>query len=208
MMRTRRAAGFTLLELVLTLGIFTIMALVIIDVFMSSGNEERRSATRSQAVGTSRSALELIVHDIRLSTVDYNFYATRGIALVNGAAVSPVSELVLLKPDKSQVFYRCKVHGDTSAISNVDSPCPGVGGELQRSLNGAILNWETLTVEDADIKTLKFYITPPTDPFAAGATDLRQPSITVVLTTQGTGQVEKRVTTMLQTTATSRIYEP
>ncbi len=205
-MRSRRAAGFTLLELLLTLAIFVIMAMVVIDVFISSGREERRGALRSESIGTSRSALELIARDARLGTVDYDFYIDNNIPLSVGASVTPVSELVLKMADQTRVYYRCVLRGDTSGIATTDQPCPFFNGEIQRSLNGAILNWEPLTVENVEIKSLYFYVTPPTDPTLSGATDLRQPQVTIVLTTRGIGSSESSVTSSLQTTVSSRLY--
>lgn len=205
-MRPRRAAGFTLLELLLTLAIFVIMAMIVIDVFVSSGREERRGVLRSESIGTSRNTLEMIARDVRLGTVDYDFYTDNTIALSAGVNVSPVSELVLKMADQTRVFYRCIQRGDTSGIATTDQPCPFLNGEIQRSLNGAILNWEPLTVENVEIKSLLFYITPPTDPALSGATDLRQPQVTIVLTTRGLGSSESSVTSTLQTTVSSRLY--
>ncbi|MBI3115230.1 MAG: type II secretion system protein [Candidatus Kerfeldbacteria bacterium] len=202
----RSRTGFTLLEVVLALGIFAILSVVVIDVYFSSGREERRGVARSQGAGSARFALEVMAREARLGVPDYAYYVEQRIPLVDGSGnPRALSMLAVVLPDNTTRVYRCVTRGTTSALAG-DVACPASNGELQRSLTGAAGTWESLTIEEAEVTSFQVFVTPSSDPFPADSTVNQQPKTTVSLVTVGIGNVEDEVRTHFQTTVSSRNY--
>lgn len=195
--------GFTLLELVLALGIFLILTVVVIDVFLSSSREERRGLAREQIVASGRAALEQITRDIRLGltpSAGFNVlgacdslasvYCEFEIRFADGSSTQYGFILLSFDPRFEQNLVTCH------------SPQPGVRCDLFGPTPTFLLT------QAARVTAMTVRVSPVGDPFAPGSSVNQQPLVTISLTLQGTGpRPEEQLTTTLQTSVASRHYE-
>ena len=134
--RVRNGAGFTILELVVVLAIFSILGLVIINVYLLSLRAQRQASYAQQTVSAARTILETIAQQVRTSEIDYSAYG--------GTIAGPQVNLALIK--------------NTQALSYLL-----VNGQIEATLDGQsvpLTRTELFSVDE-----LTFYINPPTDPF-------------------------------------------
>lgn len=180
------------MEIILALGIFLLLSAVVIDIFFSSGREQRRGVSRQQVVASARAALELIAKDIRLGGVP--LYPIYGPA--PGYEAYPW--LAIRFPDNSMTWYL----GFPGIFDSRLVTC-----HLPPNTSGCNVP-EPLTSERAEVESFKVFVTPVTDPFTFTATENKQPTITVSLTMKGKSSLrpEEQMKTTLQTTVVPRIY--
>lgn len=227
-------AGFTLVELLVTLGLVSLLGLLLVGVYVQTSGAQRRIMSRHGAVGSLQYGLEVLAQYIRTSEIDYSFYRQ-----VDGSRTipQPTTALAVITPDGRRAVYQMI---DNALVAVID----GVSYRLTDPTSGKIEN-------------ISFLIDPATDPFideqctnnadcapnpalgcsinnvtqqsfgfcrCATATDCRsgvcdttaglcgapdsQPQVTVIMTvtvpTTGTDQQQQVV---IQTTVTSRIYK-
>jgi len=75
--RLKERRGFTLMEIVLVLGIFSTSLLLVMNIFATSTNLQRRSIISQRLSGDARFTMETIARTVRSGTVDYDFYEGR-----------------------------------------------------------------------------------------------------------------------------------
>ncbi len=188
--------GFTLIEMMVVLAIFSIVTVVIVDIFMMASRAQRRTLAVQRIQSDARYSMEAITREIKMDNIDYNFY---------GGTISsePQDVLALRDADDNSIIFKKSTEN-----------CPvGTTNCLVVSLDGGT-TWESITSKGINVLDLKFYIDPSKDPFKlvkigeayTYETD-NQPRVTVVLVTEGIGgRVEEQQTVYLQTTVSNRIY--
>ena len=134
--RVRNDGGFTILELVVVLAIFSILGLVIINVYLLSLRAQRQASYAQQTTSVARTILETIAQQVRTSEIDYSAYG--------GTITGPQSSLALIK--------------NTQALSY-----SLVNGQIEATLDGRSVPLTQTNLFSVD--ELTFYISPPTDPF-------------------------------------------
>jgi prepilin-type N-terminal cleavage/methylation domain-containing protein len=188
--------GFTLVEMIVVLAIFSVATVEIVDIFMMAGRAQRRALAVERIQSDARYSMEAISHEIRMDSIDYAWYASLG-----GVTV-PENKLALRDADNNSIIFE---------KSGPNYPCPsGTGSCLLVSLDGGN-NWASITSSSNTILDLKFYINPLIDPFTLNAyhgyDSDNQPRVTIELATQGVGvRPDEQQTVYLQTTVSSRIY--
>ncbi|NUM25519.1 MAG: type II secretion system protein [Candidatus Buchananbacteria bacterium] len=135
--------GFTLIEMLVVLGIFSILMVVIVNVFLLALNSQRQSSLRQQTLANLRYVAETIVRKIRTSEIDYSYvYDGDGETGIAGFE----QELSLIDQDgNNYIFYLS-------------------GGEVKLLANGQ--ESAMTDVNEVKIVSLRFYIDPVTNPFA------------------------------------------
>lgn len=186
--------GFTLVEMMVVLAIFSVATVVIVDIFMMAGKAQRRTLAIEKIQSDARYSLEAISKEIKMDMIDY------GWAGYVGGITLPEDALALLDADNNSIIFK----------KSADNCPAGTAQCLTVSLDGGG-SWASITSEGNNVEDLKFYIDPPVDPFAMNAGNIydsdNQPRVTVVLATKGIGgRVEEQQTIYLQTTVSSRIY--
>lgn len=186
--------GFTLVEMMVVLAIFSIATVVIVDIFMTASRAQRRTLAIQKIQTDAQYSLEAMAREIRMDSIDYAWSG-----YVGGINI-PDEELALRDAD------------DNSIIFKKDSAnCPtGTTNCLAVSLNGGT-TWASITSKGINVEDLKFYIDPPVDPFKVNAgytyDSDHQPRVTIVLVTKGVGgRPDEQKTVYLQTTVSNRIY--
>lgn len=145
MIGSSKKLGFTLIELVVVLGVFSIVGLAIINVYLLSINAQRQASFSLNVLTDLRYITESIARQVRVSEIDFGTkidYDLDGTSGINGAE----QELFLIDQDGNTYYYFKS------------------GQELFLSLNkGQSLPLNN--VNDAVVTSLEFYISPKTDPF-------------------------------------------
>jgi len=145
-----RHAGFTLMELLVALGIFAISVGLIADLFLTASRQQARTVVLSRVQGDARLIMETIAREFREGTLDFR----SGI---------PTDVLALQTGDGELLQLRRVARGDT------DRPCPsGVAACLYigRGASADPLAWAPLTSAEVDVDAFQFWRTPTADPNA------------------------------------------
>ncbi len=196
--------GFTFSELVVVIGVFSLVLVATTDIFMRSQRIQRRTAALERLQDDARYIMNKISSEVRAGAVDYASYANPHpqIDSTNGN-----SELIVTNFEGKKL--RINISDDTTKAA-----CPDAGSApciVLSDTNGA--SWGSMTGKSVIAERLNFYITPAKDPFLLDeATNQynadQQPRVTVVVTlsTPVKGQAEPAHTT-LQTTISTRSYK-
>ncbi|MDD2807464.1 MAG: type II secretion system protein [Patescibacteria group bacterium] len=135
-------AGFTLVEIIVVLGIFSVLVVVILNVFILALRSQRQAAFRQQTLSNLRYIVETIAKQVRTSEIDYSYpYDKDG----DNGIVGAESELYLKDSDGNSSAYYLK------------------NGELYLTSNGQ--DSPLTNINDIKIVTLSFFIAPSTNPF-------------------------------------------
>ena len=132
-----------MIEILTALGIFSMLTVVIMNVFLLSLRAQRQTALRQETLSNVRYVTETMVRKIRTSEINYNFdYDADGDLGINGYE----QELFLRDQDgNDQLFY------------------------LQAGAVHWLVNGQESTLTDINqvkVVSLRFYIAPITNPFA------------------------------------------
>jgi len=194
-----RARGFTLMELLVVMSIFSTVVLIASDVFMISARTQRKIYGLERAQSDARYTMEAMAREIRTGAIDYAYYASRG------SFTQPDDELALLQSDLTSLRFRVSTASTQSYCPTATLPCllVTVGGGTPAAI----------TPKNVAVRTAKFYITPVTDPsvldYATGlyASNI-QPRVTIVLVLENVATVSSEASTVYQqTTSVSRSYK-
>lgn len=184
--------GFTLIEMLVVLAVFSIVTIIIVDIFMMASRAQRRTLAIQKIQSDARYSMEAMAREIKMDMIDYDFY---------GGIISeiPTSVLALRDADDNSIIFKKNTENCPTPATNC----------LVVSLDGGA-TWESITAKGISVEDLKFYIYPQKDPFKlVGSTyeAHNQPLVTIVLVTKGvSGRVEEQQTVYLQTTVSNRIY--
>lgn len=173
--------GFTLLEMTVSLGLFTIIMFIATNTFLSVVDSDRKS--RSIRITTDN--LNVSLEDIsrRIKTGSSYFCGTGGEALlsVNDCAVAQ-NTLFFTDQNGERVRYTL------------------IGNSIWRSVGSEPII--QATSPEINISRLKFYVSGS----APGAPDNKQPMVVVVID-GSVGNAETGATFKVQTTVTQRVYD-
>ena len=136
----KKGEGFTLIEILVVLGLFTLLSLLIINVFLLSLNAQRKAVARQEAVSSLRFVMETMAQEIRTSEINYN---------------AGIDERIL--------NLRFGDKGTQYSLMNGQI-------ELRNGqIVDAISNWQLSVLNDVNeiaVTELHFFVDPPSDPFA------------------------------------------
>lgn len=136
----KKGEGFTLIEILVVLGLFTLLSLLIINVFLLSLNAQRKASARQEAVSSLRFVMETMAQEIRTSEINYNAGIDDRI-------------LNLRFGDKGTQY---SLVGGQIKLRN---------GKIV----DAISSWQVSVLNDVSeivVTELHFFVDPPNDPFA------------------------------------------
>ena len=177
--------GFTLVEILVTMAIFTTAMTTVTNIFMLSNRAQRKTQAWQQSESDARFAMEVMAQAVRRGRVDYAYYG--GIIAAN-----PQTVLALLDNNGQSIRFQKVLAGSV--------------GVLQISQDGGT-TWADLTPAGVSVNTVAFYLAPGTDPFADPPANNLQPLITIAMSTSNTSVEGATIPpTFLQTTVSSRDY--
>lgn len=197
----RGARGFTLMEMLVSLGLFAIVITIATDLFLSFQRASRKTERLETMVANARLTLERIASGVKEGSIEYARYQEEGIDLTVN---SPQRRLYILNTNQESVRF---TYADCSAV---------VEGLDCIQLVGPTGS-ESITSEQLRVRDVQFFIHPAGDPalfvttegaerqgqYAADA----QTRVTVMLSFDaGSPDDPQYVRYDVQTTISSRAY--
>lgn len=189
-------AGFTIMETVLVLGIFSIATTYAIGIFVQSNTVQKRTANIQRLTADARYVLEVMAREVRMGTIDYSY---NGYTL---PLVGPQTVLAIKDEDNQPLRFRRAESNGRFAVQVCS------GNDLYCLVPA---NWLDITPSDLTVERLAFYLAPPDNPFSWQLPDYyydEQPRATIILETKSlvAGDIEQHYS-HFQTTVSSRSYQ-
>jgi len=199
---TENKQGYTLIELIISMGIFMLTMMVVTGIFLSYVRTQRDVVVRQKLTTDLEFAVEQMARDIRLMTIDYPRYQAEG------GITFPVRNLYLRDSNGIPVEY---ILMDSGVCASQASPCilkkadTDFDGEInidtEEILTTHSMRVSKRSVDTENVLKLEFYITPQDNPGEAYA----QPRVTIVVEVESV--TNPGSTYAIETTVTSRMYE-
>lgn len=194
----KKRAAFTVMEMLVVLTVFSMVAIVVIDIFFTI-TKAYKSLVATQAVQRDiRFTVQTIVKDIQQGVIDYDYYNSHSLALKNNSTGEVVAVNTLALIDANGLPVRYKTGTSTKELPTI------------MVCRGTCTSWEQLLSENIQAPLLNFYIVPETNPFAVtGTVPNKQPRVTMAVTGQAVSDsIELQQTTFfIQTTVATRTYK-
>lgn len=185
----KNEAGYTLIEMIVSVGIFAIVSVLIAQLFVVFSQTQQKSTIQQQIQSDARVVLAQISDRIRSGTIDYASYG--------GTISSPTDQLYLIDENGISVLIE-KSSSPTECPSAQSVPC------LVISENGGTPT--PMSSDKFTVDVVQFYIDPSTDPEPSSGPDI-QPRVTMTLGITGVNINDAlRSPTYIQTSASSRVY--
>ncbi len=169
--------GFTLLEILIVVSIFTTSVIIMTDVFVLATRTQRRQAVVQKVHSDIRFALETIAREARLGQIDYDAYRSAsgsGDLYGNGLVdkdirEGPVENLIIKDGSGQSLFFRAENVTDPSQSCQtpgiVCQAVTYVNDDYPYAYSGGTSVPQVLTSSDTRITNLSFYIWPDNDPY-------------------------------------------
>lgn len=176
-----KTSGFTLIESLVALGIFTSVILIAVTIFVTVSGVQRRVASNQRIQDDMRQVFEAVAQQVRLGSVHYMYYMDPNLdgAVCSGGlpgqcfidlhptAASPVTRLALIDQAGDFIYFNHDTSGPRGILQYCKIPIDCVpGATCNPSTN---CTWLDITPSEVDITTLNFMIMPSADPFAGQA---------------------------------------
>lgn len=196
---TQHKKGFTLVEMIVSIGLFTIVLFIASSAFLAVLNADRKSRATRIAIDNLNLSLEDMSRRIKTGTT-YNCGGGAGVAdCSSGGTV-----LAITDQDNQRVIYK---RGIGTTPITTGSGASGCGATFSSSTQGCLIRDKAgtallVTGKDIHIQNLRFLVNG-TAPFPA---DTTQPYVVVFV--EGLTTAGKITSTFkLQTTITQRMYD-
>ncbi len=185
-----KRAGFTVVEMMVAITIFSTIAVVMAQTFVSFNQLHRRIAFTATLGQDARFLNELLVREARNKMIDYS----------GGSIAAASNNLQLISRDGTQQAW---FSIQTAASGN----CGSSGVDCLAFSNDAGATWNQLTSNKVDVKQFDVIIRPSDDPFNVVTPGDTQPFVTVTATLQyKSDDAKERPSLQTQTTVASRVY--
>lgn len=194
------ARGFTIMELLVVLGIFSTVVVAASDIFLLANASQRKVVALERTQADARFTIEAIVREVRGGVLDYAYYAGRPQPLA-----LPDEELAVIDSAGDRIVFS-RSNADTEGF------CPDAASRPCMLVKVAAADPAPITPTGVKVQNAKFYVGPTADPNVfMPATGLfasdDQPRVTIVLVLKA---VETKLTentvVYLQSTVSSRSY--
>lgn len=211
-MRTR---GFTLVEMLIAVSIFSVIAVVSMDIFIRAQRAQRAASALEKVQDVTRFIVTRMAQEFQTGHIDYGYYNTAlGITISDAPITSET--LALKNSDDTTLLFRKEENG-ICGNTDATSPCMTMVFDPRTAASPSGINQsERITPDGYTIQKLAFYITPGKDSLTvdmAGEPPLNdypsdlQPRITIMMTVRGTvAGLREPITFPIQTTLSSREY--
>ncbi len=139
--------------MLIAISIFALVLIAITNVYLIFNNSQRKIVTLQKIQEDVRFLFDSIAQDIRLGSINYDYYQTNGIGIHPNRDGLNNSLLALIDQSGEQIFYNW--NETTYKLQYCSGDC-----DLGNSAD-----WENITPEQVEIVDLKFIIYPSADPF-------------------------------------------
>ena len=208
--------GFTLIEILISLSIFSLLVFAISVIYVAFNNSQMRTTTSQQLLNDSQYAFELMAREIRTSSiVNYSPDPAWCNSVLRTVTTNiwDFEKCIILEKANGQIFALTSFQYNTSdssselryiTLSNCDEDyiCDNWQSNSRTYTRLLAPNLNNISLDGLD-----FYITPSSDPFIEGG-DNQQPKVTInMLTSYDDPNKVKNVKHTFQTTVSSRVYK-
>lgn len=190
--------GFSLMELLVVLGIFSTVVASATDIFLMAARSQRKVFSLERTQADARFTMEAMAREVRTGSINYAYYE-------DGLPASgSVDELALVDSSGKGIRF----HKSTEVADCADaasSPC------LMVTIEGG--GTAPITPKGVKVYNVAFYISPNSDPgyfdMATASYPVNtQPRVTIVLVMESAAQdPRERSIVQLQTTVANRGYK-
>lgn len=220
MKRAKQRKGFTLVEVLIVVAVFSLTMLVATNIFILANRSQRQASVDQKIQGDIRFVMEAISREVRFGTIDYDCYAQGNCDPVNPAPINlsatrgETSVLALKDADGNKIRFAafpengerklqvCLINAATDNPDKCASPDAGAEND-----------WEVITPDNIRVAATTFILYPHTNPYlpctgtCAGAYEADgQPKVTIILQTRQSGNEVVPEEISSQTTVISRFY--
>lgn len=190
-------SGFTLMEIVVGMAIFSIALISLTDIFLLSQRAQNKLAGETKIQADARFVMEVLAREIRMNLINY-----AAIDTADQADPLTLTYLPLRDLEGNTLMFIA-----TSSSSGICET--GATNCLAVKRNDSA--WASITPRGVNVLNTKFYIYPSQDPFQVIANNYganSQPRVTIILTTENIkNRGGEGNTQYLQTTVSSRVYK-
>ena len=192
-------AGFTLLELLIAISIFSILVVVVAGIYVAFSRAQAEVRASQRLLNDSQYAIEVMAREIRNNLI-FDFDPTPT-DCERFLGTGYVNCLILQREDQSLVAFTTK----DSILYHIILPCTDYNSLCSWNTQNSYTYLLAPTLNQVEVTDLQFYIQPPVDPYQ-GLSDI-QPRVTIKLKTKYSSfKTIEQVSHTLQTTISSRIY--
>lgn len=219
---SRNQCAFTLVELIVSMLLFTIFIGVVTSTYLSVSRSLRQSAEIRQVYGQARFVMDRFTQDVRLNTIDYacfedlsdngvyDYQTDSNLECVNAnlSSEGETSVLALISSDGShRTVY---AFDETEGLSVLELDWDETFGAWVAS-SGYAEGAQVFQFEGAELASVQFVVKPLSSPYDSDhyidAATQYQPSVHVMILARSTSSIlEEAVQVRLQSTLSSRVY--
>src|SRR3989338_2511873 len=209
-----RQTGFSLMEIIVVLGIFSLLLVVVVNIYLIALKTQRQTSLRQETLSQLRYVAETMVRNIRASEIDYTYsFNQDGDDGIYGSE----KELALIDEGGRNIIYfydqgeiRISIDGQISALTDLDQVKilkfyffiqPAKNPFLEEQCNDALLPTGCLvtascTIDDVELGWTGFCQCINNSQCGSGFCDLEsnlclppnfQPRVTIILGFQSAG---------------------
>jgi prepilin-type N-terminal cleavage/methylation domain-containing protein len=187
--------GFTLIEMMVAVGIFAIAMTIALGSLLALAESDRKAETFKSVINNLNFSLESMSRTIRTGSTYHCDASSVPLTIARDCAATGATSVAFQAADSTQgtVAY-CLGNGST---------CSTTGTAILRSVNGG--TYASITSPEVVITSLLFYVTG-----AAEAPSTIQPKVTILITGRvlsAPNSTVKQTTFNLQTSVTQRLYD-
>jgi len=204
--------GFTVIEVIITMAIFSIVLGVVIQIFIFTTRTQRRSRSIQEAYAQGRAAVEQLAREGQNGSVDYSFYNDP----LNPVSLTaqPLATAALRDSQGQTVRFRCVERLAEGAVQPCDDTTSELGQvQLCRGSGCDSGSWAGITDEATDVTSWRTWLGPVENPFLREPDDASlylenvQPWITASITVRPAAVAGGQLAPVhLQATVSSRTY--
>ncbi len=190
MFKLNSQKGFTLIEALVATAIFVVVIAVGTGVFLTISRAQHKAVSISETQQDARFALEAMVKEVRMGTVDYQYYEDNNINLGKG-----IGELAIQGSNQNYLVFRKNTSGQLEVAINP-------------SYQKTPSNFQAMTRTDVKVEKLTFFVHPTYNPYQSEV-EKKQPRVTILLQAKVEDKKDPSKTAVidLETTVTSRMYK-
>ena len=231
----RCARGFTLIELIISIAVFTIFLTVVSTAYINIVRSQRQANEVRKMYSEVRSFAETLAEDMRLGTIDYDCYKsdlpTPDLFRNNcpfSTIIDPQSSVANASPylaivnkdhtlktvfwfDKANGQLKVKKYQHNGAQDNIDAAqWPEAKGYSSQDTGADDSGSQSLLSKALNVSNLTFSVNPPVNPYSADHYQKNQfqfqPKVTLTLSVENAQKNQAPFHLDFQTTLSSRVY--
>ena len=195
MLTTPYNRGFTLIEMMVSVAVFTIVMTVALGALLSMSESDRKAQTIKSVINNINFSVDSMSRSIRTGYIYHCDSSVSPVTSPRDCTGTPSTSFAYRPADSlNTIVYRL----ETSNAALCGQPASKVGC-IVRSVDGG-LNYSPITSAEVYIDTLNFYVT-------GTASAVIQPKVTILISGVVNMNAEQNSVFNLQTSVTQRLYD-